>query len=95
MKITPELVTYLQDLSCLTLDDTEKSALATDLEAVLAHAGIIGSLDTQGVPECSHPFDCVNAFRDDTPLPSYDRELILQNAPERNDTMFIAPKTIE
>jgi Asp-tRNA(Asn)/Glu-tRNA(Gln) amidotransferase C subunit len=37
----------------------------------------------------------VNDFRDDIALPSYDRALILENAPVKNDETFIAPKTVE
>ena len=48
-----------------------------------------------GVVERSHPFDNVNDFRDDEVRPSFDRALILQNAPFRNDEMIIAPKTVE
>jgi aspartyl-tRNA(Asn)/glutamyl-tRNA(Gln) amidotransferase subunit C len=55
----------------------------------------LGELNTDGVVERSHPFDNVNVFRDDEARPSFDRELILQNAPVRNDEMFIAPKTVD
>jgi aspartyl-tRNA(Asn)/glutamyl-tRNA(Gln) amidotransferase subunit C len=55
----------------------------------------LGELDTQNVPERSHPFDNVNAFREDRLINSFDRELILKNAPDRNDKLFIAPKTVE
>ena len=55
----------------------------------------LDELDTAGVPERSHPFDDVNSFREDEVKPSFDRELILQNAPDRDDETFIAPKTVE
>jgi aspartyl/glutamyl-tRNA(Asn/Gln) amidotransferase C subunit len=41
------------------------------------------------------PLDDTNVFRDDEARPSFDRELILKNAPVRNDEFFIAPKTVE
>ena len=55
----------------------------------------LGELNTDGVPERSHPFDNVNAFREDEVTASFERELVLKNAPVRNAEMFIAPKTVE
>jgi len=94
MHIDDKLISYLEDLSYLTLPDEEKSRLTGDLEKILNGITRLGELNTAGVPECSHPFDIVNAFRDDAARPSFDRELVLKNAPARNEQMFIAPKTV-
>jgi len=95
MQIDDELISYLEDLSCLTLADDEKSRLTGDLREILDYMALLGKVNTGGVPERSHPFDNVNVFRDDEARPSFDRELILKNAPERNDETIIAPKTVE
>ncbi|MCL1882047.1 MAG: Asp-tRNA(Asn)/Glu-tRNA(Gln) amidotransferase subunit GatC [Oscillospiraceae bacterium] len=95
MKFNHELVSYLEDLSCLALSEDEKATLQSDLEKILNHIQIIDKLDTEGVIPRSHPFDNVNAFREDVVVSSFDRELILKNAPEKNDEMFIVPKTVE
>jgi len=95
MVIDGKLIGYLEDLSCLTLSGDEKACLAKDLEKILNGMARLGELDTNGVPERSHPFDNVNAFRSDEAQASFDRELILKNAPCRNEEMFIAPKTVE
>lgn len=95
MQIDDTLITYLEGLSCLTLSDDEKVRLEGDLDKILNGMARLGELDTSGVPERSHPFDHVNVFRDDETNASFDRELILRNAPDRNDEMFIAPKTVE
>ena len=101
MKIDENLINYLEDLSCLTLTANEKTRLADDLEKILACIERLNELDTKGgasgesVPERSHPFDNVNVFRDDEVCPSSARELILKNAAQKNDEMFIAPKTVE
>jgi len=95
MQIDDKLISYLEDLSYLTLSNDEKIRLKCDLEEILGGMARIGDLDTGNVPERSHPFDSVNAFRDDEVHASYDRELILTNAPDRNDEMFIVPKTVE
>jgi len=95
MKIDDELIAYLEDLSCLTLSDGEKKRLAGDLKDILSGMERLGELNTENVPERSHPFDNVNAFRDDLVQASYNRELILKNAPDKDDEMLIAPKTVE
>ena len=95
MRIDSELIAYLEDLSCLTLSDGEKTRLAADLEEILGNMARLGELDVRDVPERSHPFDRANAFRDDAVRDSLSRELILKNAPDRTRDMFIAPQTVE
>jgi aspartyl/glutamyl-tRNA(Asn/Gln) amidotransferase C subunit len=95
MQIDDKLLAYLEDLSCLTLSADEKTKLTHDLQEILDYMARLGELNTDGVVERSHPFDNVNDFRDDVARPSFDRALILQNAPVRNDQMIIAPKTVE
>ena len=94
IQIDDELISYLEDLSCLTLTDDEKERLTGDLRDILSGMARLGELDTENISERSHPFDNVNAFREDEPQDSFDRELILKNAPDRDDEMFIVPKTI-
>ena len=95
MHIDNKLISYLEDLSCLALSDDEKSSLAGDLQKILDYMARLGELDTTGVPERSHPFDNVNAFRNDNVCSSFERALILQNAPLKNDEFLLAPKTVE
>ncbi|MCL2009464.1 MAG: Asp-tRNA(Asn)/Glu-tRNA(Gln) amidotransferase subunit GatC [Synergistaceae bacterium] len=90
MLIDEKLIDYLEELSCLTLSFDEKQRISGDLKEILGYMERLGELDTGGVPERSHPFDNVNAFRDDIAGESFDRELILKNAPRRDDRMFIS-----
>ena len=68
--------------------------LTEDLRDILNGMARLGELDTEGVDECSHPFNNVNTFREDKVQASLDRTLILKNAPEKNNEMFVAPKTL-
>ena len=95
MEIDEKLIDYLEDLSCLTLSAEEKRRLTGDLRDILTGMEKLSALDTSGAAERSHPFDAVNAFREDRAEASFPRELILKNAPARNETMFLAPKTVE
>ena len=94
MRIDENLISYLEELSCLTLSGAEKQRLKGDLGDILGGMARLSELDTEGVPERSHPFDHVNAFREDAVQPSFERELILRNAPEQDGGMIIAPKTV-
>ena len=94
MRIDEGLIAYLEELSCLTLSENEKQRLKGDLSDILGGMARLRELNTEGVPERSHPFDHVNAFRGDAVQASFERELILRNAPERDETFFIAPKTV-
>jgi len=95
MQIDNELIEYLEDLSCLALSDDEKTSLTGDLQKILDYMARLSEIDTNGVSERSHPFDNVNAFRNDEVRASFERELILQNAPLKNDEFMLAPKTVE
>jgi aspartyl-tRNA(Asn)/glutamyl-tRNA(Gln) amidotransferase subunit C len=95
MQIDDKLLAYLEDLSCLTLSADEKTKLTHDLQEILDYMARLGELNTDGVVERSHPFDNKNVFRVDEARPSFDRVLVLQNAPNKNSEMFIAPKTVE
>jgi len=43
----------------------------------------------------THPLDNINVFREDVVVRSVDRTLLLQNARQKTEEMFIAPKTVE
>ena len=95
MQIDNELIEYLEDLSCLALSNNEKTSLTGDLQKILDYMARLSEIDTNGVNERSHPFDDVNAFRDDEVRASFERELILKNAPVKNNEFTVAPKTVE
>jgi len=94
IKLDDKLISYLEGLSNLKLNDNEKEQVIADMEKSLELMSKICELDITDVPERSHPFDHVNDFRDDVVTPSFDRALLLQNANEHNGEMFIAPRTV-
>jgi len=95
MRIDRELIAYLEELSYLTLSTEEKERITGDLQEILSDMAKLEQLDTTGVSERSHPFDNVNSFRDDEVENSFDRALILQNAPRKTGEMLIAPSAVE
>ena len=94
MRVTGELIDYLEKLSYLSLGADEKKLLSEDLEAIINGFKRLEELDTANIPEPDQPFDDACVFREDIVQASFDRELILKNAPRRNDEMFVVPKVI-
>ncbi|MDF2686162.1 MAG: aspartyl/glutamyl-tRNA(Asn/Gln) amidotransferase subunit [Clostridia bacterium] len=95
MIINDELITYLEDLSRLRLTEREKEKAKIDLSKILSYIDKLNELDTKGVEAISHPFPFTNNFREDIVKDSFDRALILSNAPAQKDGYFKVPKTVE
>jgi len=93
--IDENLITHLEDLSQLTLSSDERQRLTDDLPEILTFMSKSDELDMSDIAERSRPLDSFCEFRDDEVEPSLERETLLQNAPKRNDTAFVAPKTVE
>lgn len=94
MQINNELITYLEDLSRLTLSKEEEEKAKVDLEKILNYIDKLNELDTTDVEAISHPFAFTNNFRDDVTVDSTDRDIILANAPMKKDGCFKVPKTV-
>ena len=95
MKIDGKLISYLEDLSQLSLSAGERTRIAVDLEKALGYIQVLSKLDTAGAAELTHPFDNVNALREDAVLPGIDRAQLLGLAPNSNKEYIIAPKTVD
>jgi len=95
MQVDNQLITYLEELSCLSLSDSERSRFTEDLQKIINSISGLSGLNTDGINEYSCPFDKTGVYRDDIVIPSLDRKLILKNASVKNDEFFIAPKTVE
>ncbi len=95
MQINNELITYLEDLSRLTLSKEEEEKAKVDLEKILSYIDKLNELDTTDVEAISHPFAFTNNFRDDVTVDSTDRDIILANAPMKKDGCFKVPKTVD
>ncbi len=93
-KIAKEEVLYVAGLARLDLDPQEIDTFAEQLESILAYMETLERVNTEGVPPTSHAIFLTNAFREDTVSPHLDRNLALDNAPQKEDGSFIVPKII-
>ena len=88
MKITPELIQYLESLARIELTPAEEATVGDQLQELLTYIDTLSQLDTDGVEAKSHCFPVTNVFRK-------DQEEVVANAPESQDGAFVVPKTVE
>lgn len=95
MKISKEEVLHVAMLARLKLSEEEADMLVHDMESIIGFASKLNELDTEGVVPTAHAIPMNNAFREDVVKPSYDREVMLKNAPESDEIGYTVPKVVE
>jgi aspartyl-tRNA(Asn)/glutamyl-tRNA(Gln) amidotransferase subunit C len=93
--ITPEDVRHVARLARLELSEAELERMRAEMDAILAYMDKLRSLDTTGVEPTSHAVPLRNVMRDDEPRPSFPRDDMLANAPDRAGDFFRVPRIIE
>lgn len=92
--IDDETIEYVSILAKLELSEEEREQAKKDMGRMLDYIDKLGELDTEGVEPMPHVFPVQNVFREDIVTNSDTRELLLSNAPEQKDGMFVVPKTV-
>ena len=95
MKITPELIQYLESLARIELTPAEEATVGDQLQELLTYIDTLSQLDTDGVEAKSHCFPVTNVFRKDRVEVHMPPEEVVANAPESQDGAFVVPKTVE
>ena len=93
-RLTREDVAHVAHLARLDITDEEIDLYTGQLAAVLEHAADIAAIDLSGVPPTAHPLPISNVLRDDTLVPSLDREEVLGQAPAVEDGRFKVPRIL-
>ena len=94
MIISKKEVEHVANLAKLELDEKDVERFAGQIGDILAYVDKLNQVDTQGVSPTSHAISLTNAFREDEVAEQLDRELSLDNAPEKEDGTFLVPKII-
>jgi aspartyl-tRNA(Asn)/glutamyl-tRNA(Gln) amidotransferase subunit C len=89
--IDHEQVLHVAQLARLALSDEEVERMSGELPAILEHVERMNELDLDGVEPTSHVVALENVLRPDEPRPSWDRERVLEGAPEPSDGAFRVP----
>ena len=93
--ISDETIEYVGILAKLELNDEEKEQAKKDMASMLDYIDKLGELDTTGIEPMSHVFPVENVMREDVVTNGDGSEETLANAPERHDTSFVVPKTVD
>jgi len=78
-------------LARLALSDEEIERMSGELPAILEHVERMNELDLDGVEPTSHVVALENVLRADEPRPSWDRDRVLEGAPDPSDGAFRVP----
>ena len=89
--IDREQVLHVAKLARLRLSDEAVERMASELSGILEHVERISELDLDGVEPTSHVVALENVFRPDEPRPSWDRDEVLESAPDPASGAFRVP----
>ena len=89
--IEKEQVLHVAKLARLKLTEPEVERMAQELSGVLEHVDKISELDLEGVEPTSHVVALENVFRPDEPRPSWERDAVLESAPDPASGAFRVP----
>lgn len=102
-KVTVEDVQRVAELARLELTPQETGPMVRDLNAILDYVAELNELDTSNVAplaqmseiEIGSGGDAIGALRADHVVPSLNRAVVMQQAPETDQSFFKVPKVIE
>lgn len=95
MEITKKDIEHIANLSMLNLSEDEIDGYAKDMQEIITFANQINEIDTDGIKESAFALDSYNVFRKDEVKKSFNRELLMQNAPSSNGVAYQIPPVIE
>ncbi len=68
-------------LARLDISDANKAKLQKDMVGILEYVEQLQELDVEGIEPTAHAAQLRNVMRDDVSQPSFEREVMLSNAP--------------
>lgn len=95
MQVEKEEILHIAKLACLNIKDEEIEEYRKNLQDILNWVNIVNRVDTTNINETIGSTNNVNVFREDEIKEFEDKELLLQNAPEKENNMFNIPKVIQ
>lgn len=94
MKISPEDVAKIANLSRLDLPKEKLEMFAGQLGDILEYMDKLGELDTDDVEPLYSPVEHTTVLRKDTVRKDYQRDEVLSNAPKQDGQFFIVPRIV-
>ena len=96
MQIDDQLLTRLETLSMIRIDERKREEIIEELSEFLNFADNLKEPDTSGVDDKFAMDDAPTPLREDIPSSNTEiNESIIKNAPQSDEHFFIVPKIIE
>ena len=95
MPLTPEEVRHIARLARVGLSEDDLALFQDQLSQILDYFQRLQEVDTENVPPTAHTLAMHNVMRDDEPRPSFDKEEVLANAPQREEDLFRVRAVLE
>ncbi|MBQ1803778.1 MAG: Asp-tRNA(Asn)/Glu-tRNA(Gln) amidotransferase subunit GatC [Bifidobacteriaceae bacterium] len=89
-----EQVKHLAKLACIALSDEEIEAMKEDLQGIVKSVALISDIDIAGVEPTTNPISLPSHIRDDVAGETLQRDVLLEQAPECEDGMFVTPRIL-
>ena len=95
MAVKREDIEHIANLSMLNLSEEEIIKYTKDMEEIVGFANTINEIDTSKIEESAFALDAVNVFRKDEVRESFDKDLLLSNAPSSNGEAYSIPNVMD
>ena len=82
-------------LARMNITDEEEALFQSQLGQVLQHVRELSELNLDGVEPTAHAVAVNNVFRIDEERPGLPHELVMANAPQPRNGLFIVPRILE
>lgn len=94
MQVDKQEILHIAKLACLNIKEEEIEEYRRNLQDILNFADVVNSVNTENINETIGSTSNINVFREDEIEEFKDKDLLLQNAPEKENNMFNIPKVI-
>ena len=95
MIIDKQMIEYVANLSQIKLTEEQSLLMEMELSKILGYMELLKEVDTDGIEPLSHVFSVTNVTRHDVIGEHFKRDLLLQNATEATDEVFVVPKAVD
>ncbi len=93
--VSADDVSKIARLARLHVAPDQRAAIAEDLNGILAWIEQLQEVDVDGVEPMTSAVDMRAPMRDDTVTAGGIRDLVLANAPKKEDGFFVVPRSVE
>ena len=95
MEVTKEVIMHIADLAKLNMSEQACEDMISEMQSIVDFAGQLNGINTDEVDSMEHITQNVNVLREDVVCPSFTRDEMLKNAPEKYAGCYKVPKIVE